>query len=131
YTCAEVMVNESRVDYSGNCGNRSSAIGPFAGDEGLGAVDGDEARVRIHKTNTPKVIHSRFRVHNGRACVDGDLEIPGVSGRGSGIQLNFIEPGGATTGKLLPTSQAVQEIDVPGVGRLRVSMVDAANACVF
>ncbi len=131
YTFAQVMVNESRVDYSGNCGNMSSAIGPFAVDEGLVAASGGEALVRIHNTNTRKVIHSRFPVEDGRACVAGDLEIPGVSGRGAPIQLNFIDPGGATTGRLLPTGHVVQDLDVPGVGRIKASMVDAANACVF
>lgn len=131
YTFAQVMINEARVDYSGNCGNMSSAIGPFAVDEGLvGAHDG-EARVRIHNTNTGKVIHSVFQVRNGRSCVRGDLEIPGVPGKGSPIRLEFLDPGGATTGTLLPTGQAVQDLDVPGLGKVRASMVDAANACVF
>jgi len=131
YTFAQVMVNEARVDYSGNCGNMSSAIGPFAVDEKLVAASGAQALVRIHNTNTGKVIHSVFNVENGRACVQGDLEIPGVSGQGSPIRLEFLDPGGATTGSLLPTGQAAQYLDVPGQGKVRVSMIDAANACVF
>lgn len=131
YTFAQVMVNEARVDYSGNCGNMSSAIGPFAIDERLvKATDGD-ALVRIHNTNTSKVIHAVFPVKNGRACVGGELEIPGVSGKGAKVRLEFLDPGGATTGVLLPTGQAAQLLDVPGLGAINVSMVDAANACVF
>jgi 2-methylaconitate cis-trans-isomerase PrpF len=132
YTFAQVMVNEARVDYSGNCGNMSSAIGPFAVDEQLVNVapDGD-VMVRIHNTNTSKVIHSVFPVSNGRACVRGDLEIPGVSGPGAKIRLEFVDPGGAATGKLLPTGSAAQQLDVPGLGKINVSMVDAANGCVF
>ncbi|HEY9460304.1 MAG TPA: PrpF domain-containing protein [Paralcaligenes sp.] len=131
YTFAQVMVNEARVDYSGNCGNMSSAIGPFAIDEKLvKATDGD-VLVRIHNTNTSKVIHAVFPVKNGRACVGGDLEIPGVSGKGAKVRLEFLDPGGATTGTLLPTGHEAQLLDVPGLGKINVSMVDAANACVF
>jgi 2-methylaconitate cis-trans-isomerase PrpF len=61
----------------------------------------------------------------------GDLVIPGVAGSGAPVQLDFIAPGGATTGKLLPTSHPVDTLDVPGVGRIAFSMVDAANAAVF
>src|SRR5699024_10361054 len=68
---------------------------------------------------------------NGRACYGGDLSIPGVSGTGSPIKLDFVQPGGATTGKLLPTGNVTDTLNVPGVGDLTVSMVDAANAAVF
>lgn len=131
YTFAQVLVNEARVDYSGNCGNMSSAIGPFAVDERLVPASDGNALVRIHNTNTKKVIHSVFPVSDGHSCIRGDLEIPGVAGRGAEIRLEFLDPGGATTGKLLPTGQASQLLDIPGLGQIRVSMVDAANACVF
>jgi len=131
YTFAQVLVKDSRVDYSGNCGNMSSAMGPFALDEGLVKVGGDEAVVRIHNTNTKKIIRARFAVDSGLAAVDGDLAIPGVSGTGAPVRLEFLSPGGATTGKLLPTGNVVDVLDVPGVGKVRVSMIDAANACVF
>ena len=131
YTFAQVLVKESRVDYSGNCGNMSSAMGPFAVDEGLVPATGAEAVVRIHNTNTKKIIRARFGLDDGLAAVDGDLVIPGVSGTGAPVRLEFLNPGGATTGRLLPTGNVVDTLDVPGVGRLSVSMVDAANACVF
>jgi 2-methylaconitate isomerase len=131
YTFAQVQVKEAKVDYGANCGNMSAAMGPFAVDEGLVKVAGDEALVRVHNTNTKKVIWSRFPLDDGVSAVDGELAIPGVAGTGAPVKLEFREPGGATTGKLLPTGNVADDLDVPGLGRIRVSMVDAANACVF
>jgi 2-methylaconitate cis-trans-isomerase PrpF len=131
YTFAQVQVKKAEVDYSANCGNMSSAMGPFAVDEGLFKVSGKEAVVRIHNTNTKKIIQARFNMDEGLSEVDGDLAIPGVSGTGSPVRLEFLQPGGATTGKLLPTGNVTDVLDVPGVGKLTVSMVDAANATVF
>jgi 2-methylaconitate cis-trans-isomerase PrpF len=68
---------------------------------------------------------------NGCAAVDGELEIPGIAGTGAPVRLDFIAPGGAATGRLLPTGNVRDTLDVPGVGRIEVSMVDAANPCVF
>ena len=131
YTFAQVQVKEAKVDYGANCGNMSSAMGPFAVDEGLVKASGKEALVRVHNTNTKKIIWSRFPLDDGVSAVDGDLAIPGVAGTGAPVKLEFREPGGATTGKLLPTGNVADELDVPGYGKFRVSMVDAANACVF
>ena len=131
YTFAQVQVKKAEVDYSANCGNMSSAMGPFAVDEGLFKVSGREAVVRIHNTNTKKIIQARFNLDEGLSEVDGELAIPGVSGTGSPVRLEFLHPGGATTGKLLPTGNVTDVLDVPGVGKLTVSMVDAANATVF
>jgi 2-methylaconitate cis-trans-isomerase PrpF len=131
YTFAQVQVKEARVDYGANCGNMSSAMGPFAVDEGLVKVSGADALVRVHNTNTKKIIWSRFPLENGTAAVDGDLAIPGVAGTGAPVKLEFREPGGASTGKLLPTGNVVDTLDLPGVGKFLISMVDAANACVF
>ena len=131
YTFAQVQVKDAKVDYSGNCGNMSSAMGPFAVDEGLVKVSGKEALVRIHNTNTRKIIHARFALDDGKAAVDGELVIPGVSGTGAPVRLEFRDPGGATTGKLLPTGNVVDTLDVPGVGKIRASLIDAANATCF
>ena len=131
YTFAQLMPRETSVDYSGNCGNMSSAIGPFAVDEGLVEAADGEVTVRIHNTNTKKIISSTFQVRNGRAVVEGDLEIPGVAGAGSPIRLDFLDPGGATTGRLLPTTNPVDTLTIPDAGPVEVSMVDAANACAF
>jgi len=131
YTFAQVQVKDAKVDYSGNCGNMSSAMGPFAVDAGLVKAQGKQALVRIHNTNTRKIIHAHFALDDGLAAVDGDLAIPGVSGTGAPVRLEFREPGGATTGKLLPTGNVVDTLDVPGVGRIRASLIDAANATCF
>jgi 2-methylaconitate cis-trans-isomerase PrpF len=106
-------------------------MGPFAIDEGIVRAESKEAMVRIHNTNTKKIIRSRFVLDEGLAAVDGDLSIPGVAGTGSPVRLEFLNPGGATTGKLLPTGNVKDTLDVPGLGNIEVSMVDAANACVF
>ncbi len=132
YTFAQVLIDKARVDYNSNCGNMSSAIGPFAVDEGLVAKPrSGEAVVRIHNTNTKKIIVSRFGMDGDEAAVAGDMALDGVAGTGAPIRLEFMEPGGAKTGKLLPTGKAADILQVPGVGRMPVSMIDAANPCVF
>ena len=131
YTFAQVAVREPIVDYSGNCGNMSSAIGPFAVDEGLVEATGAEAKVRIHNTNTGKIIVSRFPTAGGRAVEEGDLVIPGVAGSGAPIRLAFQDPGGANTGSLLPSGHPLDVLEVPGVGRVEASLVDSTAACVF
>ena len=132
YTFAQISVGAAQADYSANCGNMSSAIGPFALDERLIPIpDGNEAVVRIHNTNTGKIIVSRFAVENGYAAVEGELVLDGVGGSGSPIRLDFQDPGGARTGRLLPTGHASDRLDIPGLGAVEVSMVDAANPCVF
>ena len=131
YTFAQVQVKDAKVDYTANCGNMSSAMGPFAIDEGLFKASGKEAVVRVHNTNTKKIIRARFALDENLAAVDGELAIPGVAGTGAAVRLEFLEPGGATTGKLLPTGNVVDTLEVPGVGTFRASLVDAANACCF
>ncbi len=133
YTFAQVSVKDAAVDYSGNCGNMSSAIGPFAVDENLIAVaDADgEATVRIHNTNTRKLIVAHFPLEGGRAAVDGDFRLPGIAGSGAPVRLDFLEPGGAGTGMLLPTGNATDTLEADGVRAIEVSMVDAANPCAF
>jgi 2-methylaconitate cis-trans-isomerase PrpF len=133
YTFAQVSVKDASVDYSGNCGNMSSAVGPFAVDEGLVSVaqPAGEAAIRIHNTNTRKLIVAHFALDGGRAAVDGDFRLPGVAGSGAPVRLDFIEPGGAGTGKLLPTGNPLDTLTLDGAGDVEVSMVDAANPCVF
>lgn len=132
YTFAQIGVRDTFVDYGANCGNMSSAVGPFALDEGLvtGPANG-EATVRIHNTNTSKIIVARFPVEQGSLAATGDIEIDGVGGKAAPIRLEFLEPGGARTGKLLPTGRAVDEFDINGLGIVKASCVDAANPCVF
>jgi 2-methylaconitate cis-trans-isomerase PrpF len=132
YTFAQVLIDKARVDYNGNCGNMSSAIGPFAVDEGLmPKPQGGAAVVRIHNTNTHKIIVSRFGMDGEEAAVAGDLAIDGVAGTGAPIRLEFVDPGGAKTGKLLPTGNAVDQLKVGGGVPVTASLIDAANPCVF
>ena len=132
YTFVQVRIREAVVSFQGNCGNMSSAIGPFAVEAGLVSVSGDMAKVRIHNTNTQKVILSNFEVRDGRPVYSGDLVIPGVSGSGGAIRLDFLDPEGSATGAFLPSSgEVLSNIDVDGHGPIRVSMVDVANPGVF
>jgi 2-methylaconitate isomerase len=132
YTFAQILIDAAKVDYSGNCGNMSSAVGPFALDQKMVSVaDAEDQTVRIYNTNTRKIIHATFPIRDGIALTDGELAIPGVAGTGAPVTLQFLEPGGASTGKLLPTGNPVDVLRVAGVGSFEVSMVDAGNACVF
>ncbi|MDN3566537.1 PrpF domain-containing protein [Paeniroseomonas aquatica] len=131
YTFAQVAVDRPVVDWKGNCGNLSSAVGPFAVDEGLVPAADGEALVRIHQVNTRKIIHARFPVRDGRAEVRGDFAIAGVAGTGARIRLDFLSPGGSQTPALLPSGRVVDVLDVPGFGPLRASLVDAANPAAF
>ncbi len=132
FTFAQIGVGEAVVDYSGNCGNMSAAIGPFAIEEGLIATPADgEATVRIHNTNTSKIIVARFPIVAGMLAADGDFELDGVAGTAAPIKLEFVDPGGAKTGKLLPTGAAADRLDIPGLGPIEASCVDAGNPAVF
>ena len=131
YTFVQVVVREARIDLSGNCGNMLSAVGPFAIDEGLVSAPDGPVTIRIFNTNTKKVVHAAFAAAGGRAVYRGDLAIPGVTGTAAPIRLDFVDPGGATTGRLLPTGCVRERLAVAGLGPFDVSMVDAANACVF
>jgi 2-methylaconitate cis-trans-isomerase PrpF len=128
YTFAQISIDTATVDYAGNCGNMSSAIGPFALATGLVPPQhGHEGTVRIHNTNTGKIIVARFPLADGQLAPDGDFALDGVAGTAAPIRLDFTDPGGSKTGKLLPTGNPVDWLDVAGVGRVRASLIDAAN----
>jgi 2-methylaconitate cis-trans-isomerase PrpF len=126
YTFAQVEVSKAVVDYQANCGNCSSAVGPFAIDERLVTAGRGETVVRIHNTNTKKLIIAHVPTVDGEAAVTGDFELAGVAGRGARIALDFLDPGGAGTGRLLPTGRVRESID-----GLEASLVDATNPMVF
>jgi hypothetical protein len=130
YLFAQVAVDKPVVDWSSNCGNLSSAVGPFAVDEGLVRVADGEALVRIHQVNTKRIIHARFPVRGGKAVTAGDFAMAGVSGSGARIRLDFLAPGGGATGRLLPTGNPQDTLHHEGRA-YAVSLIDAANACVF
>jgi 2-methylaconitate cis-trans-isomerase PrpF len=92
YTFAAIGVKKAEVDFSSNCGNMVAAVGPFAVDSGLVQVADGQATVRIHNTNTVKIIHSTFPVEEGEARVSGSFEIDGVAGSGAKIELAFQDP---------------------------------------
>lgn len=131
YTFGQVSITAPLVDYAGNCGNISAAVGPYAIDEGL--VDAVEpvTTVRIHQTNTRCLLVAQVPVRNGRAAVEGDYAIDGVPGTGARILLDFAATAGAVTGRLLPTGRPSDRLDVPGLGPVEVSIVDAGTPCVF
>ena len=93
YTLAAMGVKNCDVDYSSNCGNMTSAIGPFAIDAGMiQTTKNGQTLVRIHNTNTGKIIHSKFPVAGGEAVATGSFAIDGVAGTGAKIELAFINP---------------------------------------
>jgi hypothetical protein len=127
----EVSITEPRVDYQGNSGNIISALGPFALDEGWVEAVAPETLVRIHNLNTGKHIEVLVPVEHGRASEDGDFQIDGVPGVGPRIDLNFPSPGGAVTSALLTADGPRSKLDVPGLGMVDASLIDAANPVVF
>ncbi len=130
YTFAQVGIDKPVVDFNGNCGNISSAVGPFAIDEGLVEAVEPLTTVKIHNTNTGKILEAEVEVENGRAKVTGSCVIAGVPGTGSPIQINFAGTAGSATGKLLPTGNVIDVCEIGGE-RIDVSLVDCANPMVF
>jgi hypothetical protein len=130
YTFGQVSIDAEIVDFSGNCGNISSAVGPFAIDEGLVAAVEPITTVRIHLTNSDNIIVADVPVKNGKAAVSGDFEIDGVPGTGAKITLDFSDTQGACTGKLLPTGNPKDTLKI-GDKSYTVSIVDAGNPLVF
>ena len=131
YTFGQVDIHTAYVDYSSNCGNISSAVGPFAITQGLVRAAEPTTVVRIYNTNTKKVFEAEVPVVNGQPAVLGDYKIHGVPGTGARIGVNLAGTVGAKTGRLLPTGNPADWIDVPDFGRLEVSMVDAGSPMVF
>lgn len=95
YTFVAVGVKDSVIDLTSNCGNMTSAIGPYAVDSGFVTPDvgADRTVVRVHNTNTGKIIHSSFPLaSDGRLAAEGSFAIDGVSGTAAKVQLDFINP---------------------------------------
>ena len=130
YTFGQVDVMAPIVGKTMNCGNISSAVGPFAIDEGL--VEGVEPMTEVHifNTNTQKEIIAQVPVKDGRAVTEGDFAIDGVPGTAAKVTLKFVAPQGAASGRLLPTGRARDTIEVEGK-TYEYSFVDAANPVIF
>ncbi|UHQ23016.1 2-methylaconitate cis-trans isomerase PrpF [Lysobacter sp. 5GHs7-4] len=137
YLYGQVAIAQAFVDWSGNCGNLSSAVGPFAIAAGLidpARVPHDGvATVRIWQANIGKTIIARVPVSNGQVQETGDFELDGVTFPAAEIELEFLDPAdeGEGGGAMFPTGNIVDELDVPGVGRLRATMINAGVPTIF
>lgn len=119
------------IDWSGNCGNLSAAVGPFAINEGLVEAPRDGlATVRIWQANLGKRILAHVPMVNGEVQEEGDFRFDGVAFPAAEVVLDFLDPTG-TDGSVLPSGQLVDELDVPGLGRLPVTLLNAGNPTVF
>lgn len=127
YTFYQIGVDVPLVEDKVNCGNISCAVGPFAVDEGLVPAVEPITIVRILNTNTGKFIEEHVPVKDGKALASGNARITGVPGTGAGIDVFFEDPGGATTGKLLPTGNpkdVLKPVDYPAI---EATLIDCSN----
>lgn len=137
YLYGQVSIDQPFVDWSGNCGNLSSAVGPFAISAGLidaGRVPRDGiATVRIWQANIGKTIIAHVPMSDGQVQETGDFELDGVTFPAAEIALEFVDPAddGEGGGAMFPTGNLVDDLDVPGVGTLRVTMINAGIPTVF
>lgn len=131
YTFAQVQIDKPFVSYAGNCGNISSAVGVYALENKMVEITSPITTVRVYNTNTKKLIHEHIPTPNGEITYEGDFAISGVPGTGSKIELEFLDPEGSFTGKLLPTGQTKDMLSIEGFGDIAVSIVDAANPLVY
>ncbi len=131
YTFGAVGIDKPFVDYSANCGNISSAVGPFVIEKGWVRPEEPYTTVRVFNTNTRKMIHVKVPIKKGRVISEGDYVMDGVPGTGAKIELSFLDPGGAATGKLIPTGKVVDEIVLDSGERFPVTVVDAGNPTAF
>ena len=137
YLYGQVPIEGDFIDWSGNCGNLSSAVGPFAIANGFL----DPARiprdglctVRIWQANIGKTIVAHVPVRAGEVQESGDFELDGVTFPAAEIALEFLDPAdeGEDGGALFPTGQLVDELEVPGLGRVRATLINAGVPMVF
>ncbi len=131
YDFGQIAVGEPVIDGKANCGNLSAAVGVFAVEAGLVTPPDGEAVLRMFNVNTRKRVDCVLQIAGGHARVHGDCAIAGVAGSGAPIRLDFLEPGGAATGALLPTGAPVDMLELPDGTSVAASIVDATNLCVF
>jgi len=146
YTFFQIGVKDGKLDLAGNCGNLTSAVGPFALNSGLfrgvpqgihqndGNIETDSITMRMRNTNTKKIIESTFQacLFNGvwQYLELGACSIDGVPGTASTITLSFLDPEGSKTGQALPTGNAIDQIDI-GNDVIPASLVDVSNPGIF
>ena len=131
YNFIQIAVDQPIAEWNNNCGNLSGAVGPYAVQEGIIKPKEGENKIRIYQVNTDKIIHSTFNVKDGKPEIEGDYTIAGVYGGASKVRLDYLEPGGSGTGKLLPTGNVIDEIEIDGFGKIKVSVVDAATPLIY
>ena len=133
YTFGQVGIGERTVDWNGNCGNISAAVGVYAIEEGYVQAMEPTTEVVIRNTNTGSILRAVVPVSAGSPSVDGDYQISGVPGSGAEIRLDFAATAGATTGNILPTGSVRDTLTVEGTRGLdlEVSLVDVAKPAVF
>jgi len=138
YLFGQVSIDKAFVDWSGNCGNLSAAVGPFA--VGNGLVDAARIPqegvviVRIWQANIGKTIVAHVPVANGAVQETGDFELDGVTFPAAEVQLEFLDPAAeeeGSGGAMFPTGNLVDDLEVPGVGRLKATMINAGIPTVF
>jgi 2-methylaconitate isomerase len=137
YLFGQVSIDRAFVDWSGNCGNLSAAVGPFAIASGLLSPeripDNGICTVRIWQANIGKTIIARVPITGGQVQEMGDFELDGVTFPAAEVPLEFMDPAeeGEQGGALFPTGRLVDDLDVPGVGRLRATLINAGIATIF
>ena len=137
YLYGQVGIDSAFVDWSGNCGNLSSAVGPFAIASGLiepGRIpQNGTCTVRIWQANIGKTIIAHVPVCNGEVQELGDFELDGVAFPAAEIVLEFIDPSdeGDAGGSMFPTGSVVDELDVPGIGTLKATLISAGIPTIF
>ncbi|HSV84437.1 MAG TPA: PrpF domain-containing protein [Ramlibacter sp.] len=132
YTFVQVGIDQPVVSYEIVCGNISSATGVYALQERLVPVQEPVTTVRVHNTNTGKILRLAVQCADGEPRVEGDCEVDGVPGTGAEVALDYSDTSGGATGRLLPTGQARDSVYLPQLGReIPVSIVDVGTICVF
>ena len=135
YLYGQVAIDRAFVDWSGNCGNLSTAAGAFAIHAGLidpaRIPDNGICTVRIWQANIQKTIIARVPVTGGQVQETGDFELDGVTFPAAEIVLEFVDPADADEGSMFPTGNLVDDLEVPGIGTLRATMITAGIPTVF
>ncbi len=131
YLFGHVAIGDALIDYSGNCGNLTAAVGAFAIEEKLLPATEGITTVRIWQANIDKKIIAHVPVRNGEVVVEDDFNFDGVAFPGAEIKLEFLDPAGGSSGKLFPTGNKTDTLDLPEIGKLKVTLIDAGNPTVF
>ncbi len=132
YLFGQVSIDSAFVDWSGNCGNLSSAVGPFAIGAGMADAPCDGiATVRIWQANIGKTIVAHVPMSGGQVQEAGDFELDGVTFPAAEVQLEFMDPADDGEGAMFPTGNVVDALEVPGVGTLQATMITAGIPTIF